>query len=174
MPGITEATQDDLDSARYESKKEVTLGDNNDGVTIVELLKLVMIRLFTIIEWSEGIKLLNSLTTRAPIASILCNSEWCTIDDLAFKLRGGNSGYKAVMDIYDHPEFPDGDGHTYADLAAAAGLDSVLSLASTVLRVVFWGNVGFCTKTSSHTRKALFFSRCSSCLTITTWWMLSR
>ena len=32
MPGITKATPDDLESARYESKKEVTPGpgDNND------------------------------------------------------------------------------------------------------------------------------------------------
>jgi hypothetical protein len=42
MPSIAKATQDDLDSARYEPKKEVTLGDNNDlllGVRAVELLK---------------------------------------------------------------------------------------------------------------------------------------
>lgn len=43
MPGITKATTDDLETSRYESKKEVALGDNNDGVRTVELLKLVMI-----------------------------------------------------------------------------------------------------------------------------------
>jgi hypothetical protein len=32
MPGITKTTTDDLGTARYELKKEVTLGDNNDGV----------------------------------------------------------------------------------------------------------------------------------------------
>jgi hypothetical protein len=138
MPGITKATQGDIDSARCESKKEVTPGDNNDGVRAAELLKLVMVRLFAIIddinsEWPEGIKILNSLTTGAPIASILCNNEWRAINGLAFKLRDGNSGHQAVTDIYGHPEFPDGDGHTCADLAAAAGLESVLSLASAVL-----------------------------------------
>jgi hypothetical protein len=176
--GITKATTDDLKTARYESKKEVALGDNNDGVRAVELLKPDMIRLFTII---EGIKLLNSLTNGAPIASILCSSKWRTISDLAFKLREGNSGHQAVIDIYDHPEFPGGEGHTYTDLAAAAGLDSVVALASMVLRRLLGQRGVLYEDITTYPKSALcfsfsrvFFSRCSSCLTITTWWVLSR
>jgi hypothetical protein len=45
-----------------------------------------MIRAFAIIEganpdWTEGIKLLNELTVKAPIASILCNKEYRNMQD---------------------------------------------------------------------------------------------
>ena len=76
MPGITKATYSQLEAARYESKHAVRLGDEDDGrlSPVVALLKLVMIRTFAITEdispdWTEGTKLLNELTARAPIAS---------------------------------------------------------------------------------------------------------
>jgi len=140
MPGIAKATSDDLDTARYESKHAVKLGDDDDErlSPIVALLKLVLIRTFTIIEdlnpdWTEGLKLLNELTVKAPIASILCNKGYRTVQDGAFKLQGG-TGHDTITDMYDHPDFPDGEGHTYVDLAKAAGMKTVLELASTVLR----------------------------------------
>jgi hypothetical protein len=78
MPGITKATTDNLNTARYESKHAVKLGEDDDErlSPIVALLKLVLIRTSTIIEdinpdWTEGLKLLNELTVKAPIASIL-------------------------------------------------------------------------------------------------------
>jgi hypothetical protein len=103
---------------------------------IAELLKPARIRLFTTTDdinperRTEGIKFLNSLTNRAPIASILCNDERRTINDrttvLSDGLKGANgNGHQAIADIYGHPEFPDGDGHTYADLASECTLHCI-------------------------------------------------
>ena len=52
MPGIAKATKDHLDTARYESKHAVKLGEDDDErlSPVVALLKLVMIRTFTIID----------------------------------------------------------------------------------------------------------------------------
>ena len=105
MPGITKATSDDLDTARYESKHAVKLGDDDDErlSPVVALLKLVLIRTFTIIEdlnpdWTEGIKLLNELTAKAPIASIciLCNKEYRTVHDGAFKKENDGTGIQVM------------------------------------------------------------------------------
>jgi hypothetical protein len=115
---------------------------------IVALLKLVMIRTFTTIEdlspdWTEGNKLLNELTVKAPIASTLCNKEYRTVHDGAFKrpnTEGTGTGHDTATDLYGHPDFPDGDGHTYLDLAKAAGLVTVLVLLP-LFYVVYSGNV---------------------------------
>jgi hypothetical protein len=86
MPGTAKATSAQLEAARYESKHAVKPEEEGDGrlSPIVALLKLVMIRTFTAIEdlnpdWTEGIKLLNELTAKAPIARILCNKEYRTV-----------------------------------------------------------------------------------------------
>ena len=144
MSGIAKATSDDLDTARYESKHAVKLGEDDDErlSPIVALLKLVLIRTFTIIEdlnpdWTEDIKLLNELTVKAPIASILCSKGYRNVHDGAFKrpnTEGSGTDHDTITDLYDHPDFPDGDGHTYLDLAKAAGLATASDLASTVLR----------------------------------------
>ena len=60
-------------------------------------LAVVMIRTFTTIEdlnpdWTEGIKLLNELTVKAPIASILCNKEYRTVQEA--QSPHSNSGYR--------------------------------------------------------------------------------
>ena len=64
------------------------------------------------------------------------NSEWRTINDLAFKIREGNNGHKAVIDIYDHLRsfLAVMDRPSHSDLAAVAGLETVVALASAVLR----------------------------------------
>jgi hypothetical protein len=36
------------------------------------------------------------------------------------------TGHQAVIDLYDRPTFPDGDAHTYMDLARAAGMVTAL------------------------------------------------
>jgi hypothetical protein len=53
------------------------------------------------------------------------------VQDGAFKLQGG-TGHDTITDLYDHPDFPDGEGHTYLDLAKAAGMVTVLELAPVV------------------------------------------
>jgi hypothetical protein len=70
-------------------------------------------------------------------SSAICNKEYRTVHDGAFKrpnTEGTGTGHDTITDLYDHPDFPDGDGHTYLDLAKAAGLVTSLDLASTVLR----------------------------------------
>jgi hypothetical protein len=60
-----------------------------------------------------------------------------TATELPFKrpnTEGTGTGHDTITDLYDHPDFPDGDGRTYLDLTKAAGLVTALDLASTVLR----------------------------------------
>jgi hypothetical protein len=65
------------------------------------LLKLAMTRTSTIIEdldpdWTDGIKLLNELAVKAPIASTLCNKECRTVqvqDGASNRANTGGNGH---------------------------------------------------------------------------------
>ena len=137
MP-IDDVTEEELEAARRESKKAIDITENvqNQLNPIVTILKIALMQTFDILddinpEWKAAIKLLDHLTTKAPIACIMGNKFFGTIDDGAFQRRAGN-GHNAVIAIYDHPTFPDGNGHTYKDLAVVAGIETVLKLAATV------------------------------------------
>ena len=137
MP-IDDVTEEELEAARRESKKAIEITDEirNQLNPIVTILKIALMQTFDILddidlEWKEAIKLLDHLTTKAPIACVMGNKFFGAVNDDAFQARRGN-GHDAVMAIYGHPAFPDGPGHIYQDLAAAAGIETVLKLAATV------------------------------------------
>jgi hypothetical protein len=76
------------------------------------------------------------------IASPTGNKEWRKIEAGAFKRSStSGSGHDAVISMYEHPTFPDGDGKTYMDLAKLCLLKEVLCLASTAVRRLL-GNRG--------------------------------
>ena len=135
---IDDVTEEQVATARRESKTAIDVTDDirNQLNPIVVILRIALMQTFDILDdidpgWKEAIKLLDHLTTKAPIACIMGNKFFGAVDDGAFKRRQGN-GHNAVITIYDHPTFPDGNGHTYKDLAVVAGIETVLKLAATV------------------------------------------
>ena len=126
MP-ITKAKAADLVLAKAESKHAISVdGDDEDKFSPqLPFLRLLLVRTFSIIddinaEWSPAIMNLNRITTKAPIASILCNKEYSMIDKGSFKIEGDEEGIetaKKIIILFDHPGYPDSDDNTPREIA---------------------------------------------------------
>ena len=143
MVHVPKVKPEDLDVARYESKKPIEVSDRdtrNGMSSIVTILRLALIRTINIAgdihpEWVSAMVLFNHLTCKAPIASLTGNNEHRKIDDRAFKRDADKGdGHTELISAYEHGDFPDGDGHTYRDLADLNGMAQVFGLMSIVLR----------------------------------------
>ena len=100
MP-IDDVTDEQLEAARRESKKAIDITENvqNQLNPIVTILKIALMQTFDILddidqEWKEAIKLLDHLTTKAPIACVMGNKFFGAVDDDAFKAGRGNGHNK--------------------------------------------------------------------------------
>ena len=105
MP-IDEVTEEELEAARRESKKAIEITDEirNQLNPIVTILKIALMQTFDILDdidlgWKEAIKLLDHLTTKAPIACVMGNKFFGAVDENAFKKARGN-GHNAVMVVW--------------------------------------------------------------------------
>jgi hypothetical protein len=143
MVHVPKVKAEDLDTARYESKKPIEVSDRdtkNGMSTIVAIIRLALIRTINIAgdihpEWVSAMVLFNHLTCKAPIASLTGNNEHRKIDEMAFKRADSDgNGHTELISAYEHGDFPDGDGHTYRDLAGLNGMSEVFGLMSIVLR----------------------------------------
>ena len=143
MVHVPKVKPEDLDTAGYESKKPVEVSDKDkgDGMSvIVAIIRVALIRTLNIAgdihpEWVSAMVLFNHLTCKAPIASLTGNNEHRKIDEFAFKrANDGGNGHTELISAYEHGDFPDGDGHTYRDLADLNGMSGVFGLMSIVLQ----------------------------------------
>ena len=154
MP-IAKAKAADLVTAKAESKHAISMdGDDEDKFSPqLPFLRLLLVRTFSILddinsEWSAAIMNLNKITTKAPIASILCSKEYGTVDGGSFKIDGDDEGVetaKSIIVLFDHPGYLDTDDNTPRQVTKLIGMVGAMELASTVMRRLLGHNRGYCT-----------------------------